>query len=121
MATPRSELIELIDRASKAAGSQAAAARAAGIAPQKVSNWKNGIDEAPPEAVALLAHVAGLDATEWLARAACWRSEGTARGELLRQALGGAWRATGGAIASFFAVASIAPEMLFNVPRCIKR
>lgn len=110
MATHQAELIELIDRATKAAGSQAAAARAAGIQPQHLSNYRNGLKEPTPEAVAALAHVAGLNATEWLARATLWRSVGKPYEGVLKQALGGALRVTGGALASFF----VAVGLLFN-------
>lgn len=119
MTTPPKELIELIDRAALAAGSQAKAARAAGISPQHVSHWRTGIKEAPPEGVAALAHIAGLNATEWLARATLWRAAGKPYESVLRTALGKMSQATGGAIASFFGVATLIPLEVFKVPQCI--
>lgn len=119
MATPKREIVELIERAAKAAGSQAAAARAAGVQAQKVTHWKNGQEEPPPEAVAALAHVAGLDATEWLVRATLWRSEGKGYAGVLKEALGGRLQAIGGAIASYLGFAALAPFDPLNGLRCI--
>lgn len=89
MASHQTEIVGLIERASKAAGSQAAAARAAGLSPQHVSNWKQGLEMPTPEGAAALAHVAGLDAMEWLARATLWRSEGKGYAGVLKAARGG--------------------------------
>lgn len=108
MATPRSEVVELIDMAARATGSQAAAARAAGLRPQKVSDWKQGQEEPPPEAVAALAHVAGLDATEWLARATLWRCAGKPYEQALRSGLGKRLQAIGGVVASCFVAVILA-------------
>lgn len=120
MTSHQNEIVGLIERAAKAAGSQAAAARAAGIQPQKVSHWKTGQEEPPPEAVAALAHVAGLDAMEWLARATLWRSEGKGYAGVLKAALGERLRATGAVIASFIGVVALAPLVdTTNNLRCI--
>jgi DNA-binding transcriptional regulator YdaS (Cro superfamily) len=118
MATPRPEIQELIERATKAAGSQSAAARAAGLTPQHVSNWKQGLEMPTPEGAAALAHVAGLDATEWLARATLWRSVGKPYEGVLQKALGGALRVTGGALASFLAAVGLGPLLAHKVASC---
>jgi DNA-binding transcriptional regulator YdaS (Cro superfamily) len=118
MTTPHAEIAELIDRAAKVAGSQNKAAQMAGINQQNLSHYRTGLREMPPEAAAALAHVAGLDATEWLARATLWRSVGKPYEGVLKQALGGALRVTGGALASFLAAVVMWPG---DVARCIKR
>ena len=118
MKTPKPELLELIAQATKAAGSQAEAARRAGIHPQHVSHYKLGRIEPSPEAVANLAEVAGLDGVEWLARASLWKAEGKPYEEALKKALKKAFAATGGALSMFFPAAFLV-ESWANVPRCI--
>lgn len=71
-----------------------------------------------PEGAAALAHVAGLDATEWLARATLWRSVGKPYEGVLQKALGGALRVTGGALASFLAAVGLAPLLANKVSSC---
>lgn len=119
MKTPNPEIVQLIDRAAKAAGSQAKAAKAAGLNPTHVSSWRTGLSDPMPEGIAALAHVAGLDATEWLARATLWRAAGKPYESVLKAALGKMSQATGGAIASFFGVANLIPLEVFKVPQCI--
>lgn len=91
-------LDELIDKAAKVAGNDAKLAVKLGVSRQTVSNWRKGERPCPPADVALLAHVAGLEADAWGARALIAQHEGTAKGELLKQALKKALLATGAAI-----------------------
>ena len=71
-----------------------------------------------PEGAAALAHVAGLDATEWLARATLWRSVGKPYEGVLQKALGGALRVTGGALASFLTAVGLGPLLAHKVASC---
>lgn len=120
MKSNHEQIVGLIDRAAKAAGSQAAAARAAGLSVQHVSHWRTGLTEPTPEGIAALAHVAELDAMEWLARATLWRSEGKGYAGVLKAALGERLRATGAVIASFIGVVALAPLVdTTNNLRCI--
>lgn len=99
MTSEKNEQIkELIERAAKAAGSEAAAARAAGLQRSQVNAYKTGAKEAPPEALAALAGVAGLNGVEWLTRATLWRAKGRPTEEALKKALAGALQATGEAV-----------------------
>ena len=119
MKTPKPELLTLIEQATKAAGSQAEAARRAGIHQQHLSHYKTGRAEPPPEAVANLAEVAGLDGVEWLARASLWKAEGKPYEEALKKALKKAFAATGGAL-NMFIPAAFMVDKWANVPRCIR-
>lgn len=94
------ELNELIDRASAIAGSDAKLAKSIGVPPQHVSNWRNGHRPCPAADVALMAGIAGLDATAWLVRATLAKHEGTTKGDQLYKALGKALRVSGAALAS---------------------
>lgn len=118
MKTPKPELLTLIEQATKAAGSQAEAARRAGVRPTHLNDYKQGRADPSPEAVAGLAEVAGLDGMVWLARATLWRAEGKPYEEALRKALKKAFAATGGALSMFFPAAFLV-ESWANVPRCI--
>ena len=91
-------LDELIDKASKAAGNDSQLGKKIGVNRQTVSNWRKGQQKCPPADVALMAHIAGLDAEAWGARALIAQHEGSAKGELLKQALKKAFVATGAAI-----------------------
>lgn len=121
MTSHTEQIAQLIDRAAKVAGSQNKAAQMAGINPQNLSHYRTGLREMPPEAVAAMAHVAGLDAMEWLARATLWRSEGKGYSEVLKAALGKRLQAIGGAIASCFATAALIPWGTADNLRCIER
>lgn len=81
------QLRELIEQASKIAGSNAALAKLIGAEAPNVNMWKSGKKPCPPGDVALMAHIAGLDAGEWALRAMAAKYEGTAKGEMLMQAL----------------------------------
>lgn len=94
----RPELQQLIERATEEAGSQKALAMHLGVSPNRVTDWKTGVRECPPEKVALIADAAKLPADQWLARAVLWRNAGKPDEGRLRQALGKWSRATGGAL-----------------------
>lgn len=94
------DLKTLIDTASKVCKSDAALARAIGAHKQNVCAWKKGTKPCPPEDVALMANIAGLDATAWLARATVHKHEGTPKGDQLMRALGKPLVATIAAVAS---------------------
>lgn len=96
---------ELIDRASKVAGSDYKLAQAIGNTRQAISNWRHGFRPVPVEDVALMASIAGLEADKWALRALVMRHEGTEKGDRLLKALGKGLLATGGALASFGASA----------------
>ena len=117
------DLNKLINDASKRAGSDGKLAIMLGVPRQHVSNWRHGLRTCNPENMALMAHIAGLDAIETLARATVKQYEGTAKGDLLMRALGKVLLATGGAIgsvgASAQAIFSSTPNGLFDLIRCI--
>jgi len=94
------ELNELITRASAIAGSDGKLARSLGVPPQHVSNWRHGHKTCTPADQALMAHVAGLDPVQVLARATVRQYEGKAKGDALLKALGKASLATGAVLAT---------------------
>jgi len=113
-------LDQLIDRASKAAGSDYKLAQKLGVTRQNVSNWKHGKQTCPVADQALMAELAGLPAEEWLSRAVVAQYSGTPKGEALAKALGKALAVTGAGIASSGAHAvTAAGETLSYFIRCI--
>jgi len=80
-------VVELIELASKAAGSDNKLAKLIDAHQQHVSKWRSGEKPCPPGDVALMAEVAGLDPDEWMARAVLAKYEGTPKGEKLMRAL----------------------------------
>lgn len=94
------ELLELIEQASKVVGSDYKLAQMLEVPRQTVSHWKHGHKPCPPADVALMASLAGLDASAWLVRATIEKYEGTSKGDALYKALGKALLATGAAVAS---------------------
>ena len=101
------DLNELIERASKIAGSDAALARLISVPQPNIAMWKSGARPCPPADVALMASVAGLNADEWLVRAVLAKHEGTAKGDKLMRVLK-ASLLTGAAIGSGSAMAATA-------------
>ncbi len=83
----KNDIVELIDRASEAAGSANKLAKLIETTQPCISEWRSGRRTCPPGDVALMAHVAGLDAGEWTLRAVAAKYEGTAKGEMLTRAL----------------------------------
>lgn len=101
------DIAELIDRASKVAGSDNKLAKLIDAHQQHISQWKSGTKTCPPADVALMASVAGLNADEWLVRAVLAKHEGTAKGDKLMRVLK-ASLLTGAAIGSSSAMAATA-------------
>lgn len=99
------ELNLLIDKASAIAGGDSKLARSLGVPPQHVSNWRHGHKTCMPADQALLAHIAGLDPVQTLARATVRQYEGKAKGDALMKALGKASLATGAVLGSAGAMA----------------
>jgi len=93
-------LDELINRASKTAGSDSELARQLETSRQAVSDWRKGRKPCPPADQALMAGIAGLDADAWGARALISQHEGTAKGAKLEAVLKKALAATGAALAT---------------------
>ena len=94
------ELIALMDKAVAMAGSDYKVAKAIGVTPQVVSDWRHERRNAQPEDIALLAGLAGLNAEQWAMRALVEKHEGTAKGDRLMKVLGKALLATGATVAS---------------------
>lgn len=104
----------LIDNAAKVCGSDGKLATSMGVSRTLVSDWRHGRKRCAPEDVAIIASIAGLDANAWAMRAMVWRWEGTPKGDRLMRALGKGLLATGAAIGSSGAAASVA-----DLIRCI--
>lgn len=101
------DLVLLIEKAAKIAGSYSELARLLGVKPQAVTNWRRGDKPCPFEDVALMASIAGVDPATELARALVRKNEGTPKGEKLMRALGKASLATGAVLVSVGAHASV--------------
>jgi len=115
------KLNELIDRASEAAGSDYKLAKTMEVLPQTVSNWRHGRKACPAADVALMAHIAGLDASDWLIRAVIEKHAGTPKGDKLFEALGKGSRATGDlALYGVVGALLISSEAWWRgIPQCI--
>ena len=94
------ELLHLIEEASKKAGSDTKLADLIGQPRQRISGWRHGHKDCPPEDQALMAAVAGFDPMATLARAVVNKHEGKKKGDLLMKVLGKALLATGAAASS---------------------
>jgi len=116
-------LDELIDRASKAAGNDTKLAIELETSRQAVSNWRNARKTCPAGDVALMAKIAGLDPDAWVARAVISQYEGTTKGAKLEAALKKALLATGAALVSSSASATVAIDgfqyVITDFIRCI--
>lgn len=82
------ELNLLIDKASSIAGNDSKLAALLGQHRSKVSDWRKGSQDCPPEDQALMAGIAGLDAAQTLIRATVEKHEGKPKGDLLMKVLG---------------------------------
>ncbi len=116
-------LDELLDRAKKETGSDLKTAEILSVSRQAVSDWRHGRKPCPPADQALIAHIAGLSADDWAARALISQHEGTEKGELLKQALKKALLATGGVMLSSSAgaaqvISAVHDSVLYFI-RCI--
>jgi hypothetical protein len=89
------DLNSLLDKAKEKCGSDYATAKALGITPQMLSDWRTQRKNPQPEDAALIAAVAGLDPVTEMARAVVAKHEGTPKGERLLKAVGKALQATG--------------------------
>jgi len=111
-------LDQLLEMASKAAGSDYKLAAFLNQPRSAVSMWKAGTRPCPAGDVALMADLTGMDAEAWLARATVAQYAGTAKGERLAKALGKALLATGAVLGS---AGAHAQETLSYLIRCIER
>lgn len=113
----------LIDRAAEIAGSDYKLAQALGVQRQVVSDWRHGRKTATPADQALMAHVAGLDPVQVLARATVEAYEGKPKGDALMKALGKALLVTGAVAGSAGAAAhqisSTVTDVLARAIQCI--
>lgn len=110
----------LLQKASERAGSDYRLAAMIHTSRHTVSDWKAGRKTCPAADQALMAHIAGMDAEPWAARALIAQHEGTEKGELLKQALKKALVATGVALATFGSSAQAATlESMSYFIRCI--
>jgi len=117
------QILELITRASAAAGSDYKLAQVLGVPRQNLSAWKSGKKPCPPEEQAALAGIAGLDPVQALIRAHLERHEGTAKGEKLFTLLGKRMHQTGAAIVSNIGVIALISwaSTQAHFIRCIER
>lgn len=110
-------LDQLIDLASKKAGSDYKLAQMLHSPRQVISQWRHGVRTCPAADVALMAQIAGLDPDAWVSRAVISQYEGTEKGEALKIALKKALLATGAVLATSGAIAC---ECGSHLIRCIK-
>jgi hypothetical protein len=99
-------LTQLIEKASRNAGGQAALARMLEVPAPSVTQWKKG-KPCPVGDQVLMAEIAGLKGEEWAARALVAQYEGTSKGDKLYRALKKSLPAIGAVIASGGAHASV--------------
>lgn len=78
----------LITKAAKCAGSQKALAEMLGVSETVVSGWKSGKRKMQPDDIAAVAHIAGYNATNFLALATLSQAKGTPKEKVLQEALG---------------------------------
>lgn len=96
----------LIDLAGKRGVKQKDIALELEISHTTVSDWRNGRRKCLAHDLAAIAHFAGVDATQILARATAEEFEGTKKGQILARALGKTLLATGAALATVSAQAA---------------
>lgn len=113
----------LIDRAAAVAGSDYKLAQTLGVPRGHVSQWRHDKRTATPADQALMAHVAGLDPVQVLARATVEAFEGKPKGDALMKALGKALLVTGAVAGSAGAAAhqisSTVTDLVTQVMQCI--
>lgn len=90
------ELRHVIELAAREMGGGRQLAEWLEVSPQRLTDWKNGHRDCPPDVVAVIAHAAKLDANQWLARATLWKCQDKPH---VLEALGKSLRATGAALA----------------------
>lgn len=109
------DLAELIDRASKVAGSDKKLSELIDSPQPHMSQWRKGARPCPPADVALMADIAGLNADEWALRAVAAKYEGTEKGEKLKRALKVSAATIGAVLSSGVHAGTIGGDVL----RCI--
>lgn len=111
----------LIDNAAKQVGTRYKLAKSLGVQPGVIYDWEAGRRICSPEDRARLAGFAKEDAVQELVRATLEKTEGTLRGEQLRQVLGKWLHQTGEAMHTVvLGLVSLSFGMtIFDVPRCI--
>lgn len=97
-----STITELLDAAREQTGSDYKTAKALGVTPQRLSDWRAGRQNAQPEDFALVAALAKRDPEEELIRATLAKHANTAKGERLLSALGNVLTRTGAAVTLLF-------------------
>ncbi len=120
----RQDTETLLDKAKFVSGSDYKTAKEINVSRMQLSSWRSGKRPMPAADVALVAHLAGLDAVEWGSRAIAAQHEGTAKGAKLQAALKKAFVATGAVIvtggASAAAITATASKAGFAyLIRCI--
>lgn len=111
----------LIDKAAEKVGSRYALAKSLGVNASQIYDWEDGRKPCSPADRARLAGFAGEDAVQELVRATLEKTEGTLRGEQLRQVLGKWLHQTGAALHGVvLGLVSLSFGMtMFDLPRCI--
>lgn len=116
-------LVQLITKASEAAGNDRKLTQALGVGHASIYQWKNGLKSCPVADQVLMAEIAGLKGEEWAARAIVAQYEGTAKGDMLYRALRKSLPAIGAAVASSgvhaHAIYSTSVETASYLIRCI--
>lgn len=105
----------LIDAASAIAGNDSKLAALLGQHRSKVSDWRRGTQDCPPEDQALMASIAGYDAVQTLIRATVEKHEGKPKGDLLMKVLGKPSLAIGG-VAGFAGAVALAIFSMVPMP-----
>lgn len=111
------ELNLLIDKAAAIAGSDNKLAALIGTSRMAISDWRHDRRPCPPEDQALMAQIAGLDATQTLIRATLAKHEGKPKGDLLMKVLGKRSLATGAALGFAGLAAMPIGSMIFEACR----
>lgn len=115
------ETVNLIGRAAAKVGSEYKLAQQLGLTPQTITAWKAGRRTCVPSDRARLAGFAGEDAAQELIRATLEATEGTKRGQQLKQLLGKLTRLTGEGLHTVGgALITVTFGMaITDIPRCI--
>jgi hypothetical protein len=83
----RQKLVNLIDAAKLATGSDYKTAQQMHVSRFTLSDWRRGTKHMPAVDAALMAHIAGLNAVEWGLKALISLHEGTQKGEDVKAAI----------------------------------
>lgn len=112
----------LIDKAAEKVGNRYKLAKALGVTSSQIYDWEDGRKPCSAADRARLAAFGGDDALQELVRATLEKSEGTLRGEQLKQVLGKWLHQTGAGLHTVvLGLVSLSFGMtMFDIPRCIK-